>query len=437
MNALVLSCGGSPEPLEFCIKNLKPDCVYFLCSDASVEIAEVIQEKFENEVSQFNVKVIENPSNLDDCFARSREVISELQNDYDNIHIDFTGGTKPMVSGLVLAAISDECTYSYVGTDNLEGRDKDGLGVVRDGFEAIIEQKNPYDVFAVVEMDRGVEFFNKYQFTASKQSFKEALDKLESEELKRICEINIKIIDLYDLWDKFNNTDSEKKTLNSILANIQSEINQSGEVKNYFNKNYPEFLSQMSQNTEFLKLKISRKGRMKTGDVKYYLPDLLNNAYRRIEEGKYDDAVARLYRSIELTAQLGLTNHEVIDSNVLFDNSVFKINKHDLNSKCKIEVDELVREWYEYNESEKTFKIPLKKSFELLQALGSDYATQYLEDEEIKNNISSRNNSILAHGLNAIDKNKALELYDQVFDYAKKVFPEIGTYYKMSKFPKF
>ena len=75
------------------------------------------------------------------------------------------------------------------------------------------------------------------------------------------------------------------------------------------------FLAQINENLEFLKLKISKRG-IKTGDVKYYLPDLLNNAYRRIEEGKYDDAVARLYRSIELTAQLGLVNEGVVDVNV-------------------------------------------------------------------------------------------------------------------------
>ena len=436
MLALILSCGGSSEPLEYCIENMKPDLVYFLCSKDSLDIADAIEKKYNSIANQFNVKVVENYESLEDSFAKSREIIQELKRDYTNIHVDFTGGTKPMVSGLVLAAIGEKCTYSYVGSDELKGRDKNGLGVVQSGFETIIEQRDPYDVFAVVEFDKGMDFFNKYQFTASRENFTQAHEKLESEKLKKICEIYLKLVDLYDLWDKFNNTDSEKNTLNSILSSIISEINQSCEIKNYFKDNSPEFLAQINENLEFLKLKISKRG-IKTGDVKYYLPDLLNNAYRRIEEGKYDDAVARLYRSIELTAQLGLVNEGVVDVNVLKSNAVFKINKQDLNSKYNVDVDMLVRDWREYSEGDKTFKIPLKKSFELLQALGSDYATQYLEDKKIKTNISSRNNSILAHGLDAIDKDLAVTLYNQVFAYAKMVFPEIGTYYKMSKFPKF
>ena len=158
MKALILSCGGSPEPLIFCIENFGPDFTYFLCSNDSVGIAQDISIVCGLSEGQFNTKVVQNHESLEDAFAKSREILLELQKDYDEIHVDFTGGTKPMVSGLVLAAIGENCSYSYVGTENLEGRDKNGLGIVQNGFETIIGQRDPYDVFAVMEFNKAIDF---------------------------------------------------------------------------------------------------------------------------------------------------------------------------------------------------------------------------------------------------------------------------------------
>lgn len=437
MLALILSCGGSPEPLIFSIKNIKPDFVYFLCSDDSKKEVEdiLIDANFSKE--NHDIKVVKDHESLDESFAKSREIIKELQTDYDNIHIDFTGGTKPMVSGLVLAAIGENCSYSYVGTENLKGRDKNGLGIVQNGFESIKEQKDPYDVFAVMEFEKGMDFFNRYQFGAAYTNFDEANQKLESESLKELTCLYLDMVDVYSKWDKFNNKTDNGRVLISKFNNIRESINNSSNIKNYLNDNYSNFISQINENIEFLKLKLSRKGRIKPGDVQYYLADLLNNAHRRIEEEKYDDAVARLYRSIELIAQLKLTDYGVIDEANLFSNSEFKINKLSLSNLENIEANTFVQKFSSYHNSGRIFPLALKNSYELLCILGCDFAKEYLDDDDINNNISSRNSSILAHGLNPIDEDKASALYSQVFEYAKKAFPEVEKYMKMAEFPKF
>ena len=38
--------------------------------------------------------------------------------------------------------------------NRLKGRDKDCLGVVQSGFESIKNQRDPYDVFAVMEFEK-------------------------------------------------------------------------------------------------------------------------------------------------------------------------------------------------------------------------------------------------------------------------------------------
>ena len=437
MLALILSCGGSPEPLIFSIKNVNPDFVYFLCSNESKdEVEKIISDtNFDNE--KYDIKIVNDHESLDESFAKSREIIKRLDENFDNIHIDFTGGTKPMVAGLVLAAIGENCSYSYVGSKDSKSRDKNGLGIVQSGFEKIKEQKDPYDVFAVMEFEKGMDFFNRYQFGAAKTNFEDATKKLESESLKELTYLYLDIVEVYDKWDKFNNKTDDGRVLISKLNKILNNIEYSNNINNYLNRNYPSFIPQIERNIEFLRLKISRKGRIKLNDVPYYLSDLLNNTQRRIEEGKYDDAVARLYRSIELIAQLKLTEYGVIDESNLVINSEFKINKLNLSNLENIEANTFVQKFPSYHNSGRIFPLALKNSYELLCILGCDFAKEYLDDNGINNNISSRNSSILAHGLKPIDETKANELYSQVFEYAKKAFPEVEKYMEMAKFPKF
>lgn len=434
MLALILSCGGSSEPLIYSIKNNNPDFVYFLCSVDTEQEAENIIEDVNFSKENFSIKIVDNHESLDESFAKSREIIQELQKYYDDIHIDFTGGTKPMVAGLVLAAIGENCSYSYVGSKNSKGRDKNGLGVVKNGFEEIKEQKDPYDIFAVMEFEKGMDFFNRYQFGAAKTNFEDAIEKLESENLKNLTKLYLDIVDVYDKWDKFNNKTDNGRVLISTLDKIRKDIDYSDYIKGYLNKN---FITQIDKNIEFLRLKISQKGRIKPGDVQYYLADLLNNANRRIEEGKYDDAVARLYRSIELVAQLKLTEYKVIDEENLYKNSEFKINKLSLANLGNIDANKYVQGLNSYIVSGKNFTLALKKSYELLCKLECELASEYLNDNDINDNIKSRNSSILAHGLKPIDKDKAEKLYSQVLVYAKKAFGEVEKYMEMAEFPKF
>ncbi|MCI7291887.1 MAG: TIGR02710 family CRISPR-associated CARF protein [Methanobrevibacter woesei] len=435
--ALVLSVGGSSEPLIYSIKTYKPDFIYFLHSKDTREHVDITLKEFDYDSSQYLLKELNNPQSLEESFSKSREIISSLKKDFD-VHVDFTGGTKPMVAGLVLAAIGEECKYSYVGSKGREGRDKDGVGVVVSGFEEIISQKDPYDLYAVVEFNRGMDFFNKYQFTAAKSNFSAASEKLEDENLKELANLYVDLVGLYDVWDKFNNK-INKKTLNSYLENqILKKINDSENIRNTLEDESPGFLSQIEANIEFLKLKISRKGVIEIDDVKYYLPDLLNNASRRIEECKYDDAVARLYRATELIAQTGLANEGFININRLRENKIFRIPLDAIENCDNKNAVEYIKGLDEYWYAKKgVMKIPLAKSFDFLKHLGCQYANDYLEDKRLKSMVNKRNDSLLAHGLNPINREDAENLFESVLKYSIGVFPEIEKYMEMAKFPKF
>ena len=146
--------------------------------------------------------------------------------------------------------------------------------------------------------------------------------------------------------------------------------------------------------------------------------DLLANALRRAElEKKYEDATARTYSAIEKTAKLQLKNKYGID-----------------NSKCSPEqLPETVRDQYtaKYNNSSGTLSFGAIASFELLYELDDIYGIRFTERENIRNHLTERNYSILGHGMQAIDKSK----FDDLFNDALNILNINSS--DLSNFPRF
>lgn len=449
MEALILSCGGTINPLIKSIIKYKSDLIYFLHSEDSfanvMEILSIFKVLEELKLFDFHLnckfKLIKEYQDIEKVFSVSNEIITELHDESYDIRIDFTGGTKPMSAGLILASIGKNCKYSYIGTENEQGREKKGLGQVKDGFELAIEQNDPYESYAIFEFNKGKTFFDEYQFKAAKSNFEDAIKKSKSEHLKKLAKIYLAIVESYDLWDKFAIKKSKNVMLFKPLKYVLKEINGDEYANSHFSKKYPHFIRQIEENINFLEMKISdnKRKRVNEKNINYYLPDLLNNAQRRIDEGKYDDAVARLYRAIELIAQIQLTREGLIDLDRIPD-KVFKIKKSEIhNLPQDLPIKDDVMSWYEFTKSpeEDVFKIGLCKSYLLLKGLGCDFAERYIEDKNTQNNINLRNGSILAHGLERIKKAKADELMQQVLKYAEEICPNIHELKQQAKFPKF
>lgn len=173
-------------------------------------------------------------------------------------------------------------------------------------------------------------------------------------------------------------------------------------------------------------------------DIYYYLVDLLNNAHRRIKEEKYDDATARLYRISELIAQIRLLELGLINQNILMNNKVFHVDKSTLIETKNLKAIEYAARKPDFqNPEEKRMKFSLKDSFTLLEYLNDSLAKDFLQDKNIDNVLSIRNNSILAHGLNPANKEDTIQLFNKLNEYARVIFPELDKYLDYATFPKF
>jgi len=123
--------------------------------------------------------------------------------------------------------------------------------------------------------------------------------------------------------------------------------------------------------------------------------DLLLNAERRAAQRRYDDAVGRLYRATELTAQLLLRNgvtNQVGPSGLMTDAINIELLPSDL------------KETYRVKEGlDGKVKLGLTASYELLAQLNHPIGSIWKEQKHrIVDQLKIRNNSLFAHGFQPI-----------------------------------
>ena len=450
--ALILTIGLATEPSIKRINSLKPEIVYFIHSKKSKENALFIIE--ETGISNYLFKELDDHESVDDSFIKSRECIKELKELKYNVIGDFTVGTKPMVAGLVMACIEEKIDYLYLGESSDDARE-DGMGPVKSGFEKTKDQENPYENYAINEFKRGKEFFDNYQFLAARENFSQAEEKLKYSDLKERSKLFIKIVDFYESWDKFNDSIKvesqygkfEDIKLNDYLENeILKEIRSDEDLLKYFKEEMPNFYNQLKRNKKFLDKKIGASDDI-SRNIPYYLPDMLNNAKRRIDEGKYDDAVARLYRTLELIAQLRLNESRLIDKETLNRKKSFNVLKDSVKQRANKKEEAELREKNiaKYKSRDKFMNVDLGSSYALLNTLSRERTDDFSKSTQkivknfyrVQGVFQKRNTSILAHGLLPINKPIADQLYQLTLKHAILYSDKIENLMKFSRFPLF
>ena len=440
--ALILTIGQATEPSIIRINKLKPDLVYFIHSIKSKENSLFIIE--ETGIENYKFKQLNDHESVDDAFIKSLECINELEKANYEVIGDFTVGTKPMVAGLVMACVEKNCDYVYLGESGEDSR-HDGMGPVKSGQEKTKNQENPYENYAINEFRSGREFFDKYQFLAAHENFSNALSKLKYPDLKKRSEIFIKIVNFYDVWDKFNDELDNISLNNYLKTEIIDKINNDDSLKQYFGNEIPDFFKQIKNNKLFLDKKLTGKT---SDNIMYYLPDLLNNAQRRIIEGKYDDAVARLYRAMELISQIRLNQYNFMDKSMINSDKTFQVDKNKLKKKLYKSSLAEISNWnptgWNYDNVE-FLDLDSGNNYKLLNIVSKESkydlsnSTKKLVSNYYKINprVQMRNKSILAHGLRPLNEKEAENLFKLVLNHSKKLCINIDKEMEKAKFPLF
>lgn len=371
----------------FSIDNSNPDIVIFFGSEKSKKTVESVKEQylneFEEEFDYFEFIHLEQIDDFKIYFEAFKRKIQEL--DGYKIIIDYTSGTKTMTMSAAFASILYRKNLYFVG-----GEREDGV-VIR-GTEKIISQ-NLYPIYDDLMISKIKELFNTNRFDAGK-SLLEDITKAKKDTYAN----------LFDAYYYFDNVDHNKANKYFITKEFIAE--------------WPELKKQFSLNAKALYHLNKEDSAMRPF---YILGSLINNARRRAEETKYDDAIARLYRSLELIAQIKLNEYGIDTSDVELD----ILNKHGVEQEFKPDFSGKI-------------KLSLVQDYELLNNLGDDLGEFYIKNkDEFLATISSRNNSILAHGLNSQTEKQYVKFRDLILKFASVLNPEMDVYIHETEFPEF
>lgn len=119
---MIISLGtgrGVESGIAKSIQANNPDRLYFIATEESKPAIERIESVLGKKLKYEPALLLDNPEDVEGCWKMTAQLVRSLVRDGycpEEICIDFTGGTKAMSAGCVLAGASFECgNLSYVG----------------------------------------------------------------------------------------------------------------------------------------------------------------------------------------------------------------------------------------------------------------------------------------------------------------------------------
>lgn len=395
IKAMLLSVGGTPEPLLKSIEHHQPQFVCFFASQATNDITTRVRDSLKKEPTiMFATELVDNENDLLECHQKAEKAVARIRaGEYpkDQVVVDYTGGTKNMSVALALAAIEQGFLFSYVGGSR---RTKDGMGTVESGHEKIYTHLNPWDFMAVKERRQVALFFNSCQFKACRETLNNLAEYATAR--KSLYRKLSYAVDAFYNWDLFRHVGALESFKKARLEEL-AEDNDGG-VARFAGK------CQNLLPTLDLIISCSDKGKKPCRAIAL---DLYANAERRFAEGKIDDAILRLYRLVEMLAQQKLRED-------------YEINVSDIRPE---QIPEQIQSAYieKYKDSRTgLIKLPQSPAYQLLKELGDPLGAAFTGSAGRFADLQlARNTSYLAHGFQSSK--------DSVYEKLRDFIIELGA----------
>jgi CRISPR-associated protein (TIGR02710 family) len=378
-NILICTVGGSHQPIVTAINELQPEQVIFICTDKDPATGQAGSEKQitgkgncikanfcdENdnlpniptqtklETDQYQVFLIP-ADDLDAIYKTCLDAIQKAYIKYPKASItaDYTGGTKSMSAGLVMAAME----FPKIDLQLVLGPRRDLIKVHDGQYAALVNNQH-------IHYQRQIA---PYQQAWERYAYAEAQAGVNQIKPPRSQEIIGQYIRFKDLsrafaeWDNFNHRIA-REILGIYAPNLPENF------KTYL------AISQRLNDTNPQKREAAR------------LWDLYLNAQRRAAQGRYDDAVARVYRLIEWAAQWIL------------------------ESQCNIKTADVaveqIPEGVHLSQNKKgQWQAGLFNAWQLVSLKTQGAAAEFFKTQQdnLSNHLQIRNFSILAHGFEPV-----------------------------------
>ena len=359
---LIVTVGGSVPPIIQAIEDYAPAQVVFVTSTHTATNSTSSTPQVNDEIlphfvgsQEFTHQIVEvNLDDLMDVYTKCCAVIRQYIAQYD-IVADYTGGSKTMSSGLVLAARQ----YPKVALSLVSGIRRQMAAVykapvtaVRQQLSALHGEEQIRSIAMLVDM---------YEYKAATESANRFLKANELNQHQRAWWLQFaNVLQGYAFWDNFEHAKAFETLTEFLAANDKPRSNNL--------------------------LAITGKAKPTGYELVH---DLLSNAMRRALQGRYDDATARVYRALEAFAQARLRGEYEADTSKISQTLIQQYAKYPLPPKF----------------ATGDIEAGMFNAYELLELFDDTAGKCWKKHRSsILNSIQTRNNSILAHGYTPVSK---------------------------------
>lgn len=396
-SALIVTVGGSPRPIVTAAETLKPERVVFVCSGGSsgsesqviapgkpckiFSKGEVISEMpnlptwlalGERFDPARDLVVVDGPDDPAACYRAAGAAIRALLREFrpEDVGVDYTGGTKSMSLGLAMAAVDHGVTV-YVTT----AARRENLRQVEWGESTERVDTGPIDVARKLNQFLPV-FLAQYNYPAAIAQLQAMLTGPALPGAARgMVRDHLDYCKALDAWDKFDH---------SAAFRLISRFMGRPEITPLVLFLKRVMASRAAIDTEYVA--VATMG----GHGYEVVEDLVRNAGRRAAQARFDDAVGRLYRALELLAQVRLKQARGIETgNVALDKLPESLKPRYAAMKDAVKGE---------------IRLGLRNSYELLAALDGDPLGELYgaRGNALMDKLEIRNQSILAHGFRPV-----------------------------------
>jgi CRISPR-associated protein (TIGR02710 family) len=422
---LVCTLGGEPRPVAFSIAAAQPDRIFFIGSSVTQKLIDnsspegetatvtaLLREKgYSLSPGMYDWIVLRDPQDLNACIAEIRDRMDAevarwcARGGGYHVAVDFTGGTKVMTAALTLVSRRWPCEFRYVGGSV---RTNHGVGRVETGSEMLIRSINPWNSLGYEAVETAAKLADSGSLRAASLVLKDFRDRTTTQNLKRSLQTFKSFIDGLSEWDVFRHSDALR-----LLKEAEKNGN---DLRAFFNDVHFRVLIRQLEESIF---RLEKLCQTRT-DYGALTLDLLANADRRMNEGRWDDAAARCYRAVEAIAQARLGEQYGIQKT---------------KSVPAEAVPEALREEWSGRIREGYLMLGLQDDYALLAALGDVLADRFrslgLNSDDKKSPLQVRNNSICAHGDTPVPEASVRQLFAAAVALAgvnRESFPEFPRF---------
>lgn len=399
MRTLVMTVGTGrnrkdiADALLFSVRQHRPKQTVLLCSEkTATETLPLLEASLRAEAIACEARTLDNEDNVQALYGDYLGILRALGEPKDVI-VDFTSGTKAMTAALFAAAVAVQAgKVSYVTGP----RDEGGRVTESTGVEAFY----PAQIYARQQLTRAMLLFNHGDFDAAcKLAGEYRRDNTLDDSLRALAEEVYVLSEAYDKWERF--------CWQAAASGLGKAAKAKSELKTLLDRSHIRAASRFCETVQTSPWSLER------------LYDLAANAQRRFYQGRFDDALSRLYRTYEYMAQVRLRQQYSVDTAKVREQELRRLN---LPEEFITRLRFSQRKKSEFP----TAKIGLRDAIEMLCRMQDDWGKELLllyfgkdgfqrQNGPLAKALDKRNQSWLAHGTTPAEEDNVKTLLAELF----------------------